>query len=530
MVESISATRLKHIVLSIASAVVAMCVLQPFLLAQAEQELSNAAPSSQQCQTRINDSSEKLLECIQQASLWNHLAHFQKIANENKIGGHGYRDTGTPGYKASVDYVAGLMRTAGYHVTIQTYQVNASEVTGGPQFSTPEASYTLTRDWSVARLSGGGTLTALIQPSGGSGNGCLPGDFAAFIPGKIVLLERGKCSYDTQVANAEHARATAVILYNRNLQAMQDENSMAAGSGPDGGSPFQVRLTRRATIPVVAVSHAVGSELDRRYAGGNPLVVHLDIRTRRRAVADYNLIAESPFGDASHTVVVDAHLDSIFGAGMLDNASGSATILEIALNMAKTSTRNRLRYIWFGGEELGLLGSTYYTQNLSSAQRKRIAFDIDADVTATPNFDMQIADPALAYNVDQFPKNVVPQSKIGNKFFEDYFISIGVFSDSAPFGNTGTDSNSFALIGIPDSGILTRQDCCKVQSEVDIWGGFLGNYEGTIPGSDGGCVDMPDKWCDNLSNNDQFVLGLASKATANVVFKVANHPFKTNRR
>jgi hypothetical protein len=151
------------------------------------------------------------------------------------------------------------------------------------------------------------------------------------------------------------------------------------------------------------------------------------------------------------------------------------------------------------------------------------------DVTATPNFDMWIADPAFAYNVSQFPKNVVPQSKIGNQFFRDFFNSIGVVSQSSTFGNSGTDSNSFALIGIPDSGILTRQDCCKEQSEVAIWGGFLGNYEGTVPGNDGGCVDYPERWCDNLSNNDPFVFGLASKASAYVTLKMANHVFKAGQ-
>lgn len=539
MFELISASRLKCIGLSIACAVIAMCVLPSVLLAQGEQGLtarvpqqsssaitSDAAPSDQACQMRVNDSPEKLLECIQQNSLWNHLSHFQKIANKNKgSDGHGYRDSGTEGYKASVDYVAGMMRTAGYGVTIQTYQFTASEVTGVPQFSTPEASYALTRDWFVARLSGGGTPTASIQPAGGSGDGCTPGDFVSFVTGKIVLLERGTCAYDTQVANAEHAGAAAVILYNRDAQAMLGEGTIAGGRGPNDGSAFPARLTRQATIPVVVVSYAVGSELNQRYATGNAPVVHLDIGMRRKAVVDYNLIAESPSGDPSHIVVVEAHLDSIFGAGMLDNASGSTTILEIALNMAKTSTRNKLRYIWFGGEELGLLGSAYYTTHLSGAERKRIAFDIDVDVTATPNFDIQIADPAFAGNVNQFPKNVVPQSKIGNDFFEDYFSSFGVPAHSAPFGNDGTDSNSFALIGIPDSGILTEQDCCKTQSEVNLWGGFVGNYEGHVPGNDGGCVDQPNLWCDNLSNNDPYVLGMVSKATANVVFQMANHPF-----
>jgi hypothetical protein len=207
---------------------------------------------------------------------------------------------------------------------------------------------------------------------------------------------------------------------------------------------------------------------------------------------------------------------------MLDNASGSTSILETALAMASTPTKNRLRYIWFGGEELGLLGSQYYTTHLTTAELHRIIFDVDVDVTATPNFDIQIADPAYAFNVGQFPSNVVPQSKVGNDAIEDYFTAEGVVSQSAPFGNSGTDSNSFALVGVPDTGFLTEQDCCKGQAEVDIWGGYLGNYEGTVPGNDGGCADQPDKWCDNLSNNDPFVLGLVSKAVAHVTLELAN--------
>jgi hypothetical protein len=35
-------------------------------------------------------------------------------------------------------------------------------------------------------------------------------------------------------------------------------------------------------------------------------------------------------------------------------------------------------------------------------------------------------------------------------------------------------------------------------------------------------VDYPDRWCDNLSNNDRFVLGFVSKGVAYVTHKLAN--------
>jgi hypothetical protein len=458
------------------------------------------------CEQMVNDTIAKLDACVSQASLWRRLSHFQLIADENKgPDGHGYRDTGTPGYKASVDFVAKLMRQAGYHVTVQAYPFFANVKSGTPRFGTANQRYALERDWFVARRSGSGSVTAPVEPPNHSRYGCFASDFVGFRAGNIALMERGDCEIDTQVANAQRAGARAVILY-------------TTRSGP-----YEARLNESVNVPVIAVaSGSVGTDLLRQYMMGRAPRAYIDIQMRRMSVTDYNVIADSPFGDAHHTVVIDGHLDSIYGAGMLDNASGSTSILATALAMAKTPTRNRLRYIWFGGEELGLVGSSYYTTHLTQAQLQRLVFDIDVDVSATPNFDIQIADPALASNSFRFPSNVIPGSKIGNEAFVDYFKSLGVFADSAPFGNDGTDSNSFALVGVPDSGILTRQDCCKAASEVALWGGFEGNYEGNIPSFDGGCVDMPDLWCDNLSNNDPFVLGLATKAVANVTVTLAN--------
>ena len=498
--------------------VLLICGLSPFVLAQNDLAASHVAPSSEACEARSNDTADKLVECMQGTALWNRLSVFQSISDANPgPDGHGNRDAGTSGYKASVNFVAQAMRRAGYTVTIQTYQFFGSQVVGTPQFDIDGQGYPA-EQWFVARLSAGGTLKARVQPVSGSGTGCSQKEFAGLLPGNIALLERGSCSYDTQVNHAAQAGAAGVILYNSPV--------MPGLSDLEYGGAFQARLLRNSAIPVIGVaSYAIGDDLRRSYVNGAAPIAHFDIHTQAQSITDYNLIADSPLGDATHVVVVDAHLDSIFGAGMLDNASGSTTILEIALKMANTSTRNQLRYIWFGGEELGLNGSAYYTNHLTPTQRKQIAFDIDADVTATPNFDYEIADPGHAGNRNQFPPNVIPDSKVGNQFYANFFTSQGVPSQPSPFGNDGTDSNSFALIGIPNTGILTRQDCCKDQSEVDTWGGFQGNYEGNIPSFDGGCVDFPNRWCDNLSNNDPNVLELASRATAFVVLNMANFQF-----
>ena len=89
------------------------------------------------------------------------------------------------------------------------------------------------------------------------------------------------------------------------------------------------------------------------------------------------------------------------------------------------------------------------------------------------------------------------------------------------FSADGTDAFMFQLAGIPASGLLTGQDCCKFASDVSLFGGSAGNFEGTVPGSDGGCVDNAFRWCDNLDNNDPQVLTWMSKTFANMVGHMA---------
>jgi Zn-dependent M28 family amino/carboxypeptidase len=60
-------------------------------------------------------------------------------------------------------------------------------------------------------------------------------------------------------------------------------------------------------------------------------------------------------------VIVGAHLDSVPEApGISDDGSGTSTDLEVALRLAKLGIRpvNQVRFIWFSGEEQGLLSST----------------------------------------------------------------------------------------------------------------------------------------------------------------------------
>jgi Zn-dependent M28 family amino/carboxypeptidase len=83
-----------------------------------------------------------------------------------------------------------------------------------------------------------------------------------------------------------------------------------------------------------------------------------------------NVVALLPGSDPSlrgEYIVLGAHLDHIgdwpqLNSGADDNASGSAALLEVAraAGAAGRAPRRTLVFVWFAGEEIGLLGADHF--------------------------------------------------------------------------------------------------------------------------------------------------------------------------
>jgi Peptidase family M28/PA domain len=490
--------------------------------ANAPTSTGNANPTA--CAHRVNNTPQKLVDCVTKDALWAHMVKFQKIADANPgPDGHPSRNSGEPGYKASADYVANVMRAAGYNVTLQEYKFHYFSFVGTPvlrEESPTPRSFGLGTDFNPGPVAG--STSAKLQPAGGivvpatpapsSASGCQASDFAGFLPGNIALIQRGTCTFAQKVANAEAAGASAAVIFNE--------------GNPGRTGVFAGSLAGTEHIPVLFTSYDVGTQLLAQYSPGSGPVLTIDVKAIEDPNrSDWNVIADSKGGDPNNILVIDAHLDAIYGAGMLDNASGSAAILDIAQQLRNTNTRNKLRFIWFGGEELGLLGSDHYVNTLPAAELAKIKFDLDADVLATPNYVAGVLDPKDGVNLfgrgpgTAMPPSIWAPSGIARDFGINYLNSIG--KNNILFSADGTDAFMFQQAGIPASGVLTGQDCCKLASDVHLFGGYEGNFEGTVPGDDGGCVDNPFRWCDNLSNNDPEVLTWMSKTFANMVGHMA---------
>lgn len=432
---------------------------------------------TEDCEIRSNNTQKKLLECVTLEGVREHQAALQAIAHAN----NGIRTSGTPGYNASVDYAAQVFEDAGYNVTVQPFNFQTFIVLSPTileQVSPPPVGPIVNN---IMSYSGSGDVTAAVSTLPVI-TGCNPSDFAGFIPGHIALISRGACTFALKATNAYNAGAAGVVIYNN-----------AAGSiNGTLGNGFTLN------IGVTSVTQAVGQQL----AATPDLVMRLKTDTFRGIATTYNVLAESKTGNPDNVVVVGAHLDSVnAGPGINDNGSGSAAILEVAQQMALVEPRNKVRFALWGAEESGLVGSTYYVNNLSDEERTKIALYLNFDMIGSPNYVFFI------YDGDDSDGVGAPAGPAGSaqieKTFETFFNMRGLPFKGTDFSGR-SDYGPFIAVGIPSGGLFTGAEGIKTAAEAAIWGGTAGvQYDP--------CYHLA---CDTYANNNDFALDVNSDAVA----------------
>jgi aminopeptidase S len=184
-----------------------------------------------------------------------------------------------------------------------------------------------------------------------------------------------------------------------------------------------------------------------------------------------NVLAESPDGDPNNVVMVGAHLDSVpNGPGIQDNGSGSSAILEVAEQMAKVKPRNKLRFAWWGAEESGLLGSSYYVNTLTPDEQNQIRLYLNFDMIGSPNFVR------FVYDGDGSSFGVCGPSGSDaiEAFFGGFYAGRGLAFEPIPFDGTSA-YQAFLDAGIPAGGLFTGSDGIKTPEQAAIYGGTAGD-------------------------------------------------------
>jgi Zn-dependent M28 family amino/carboxypeptidase len=419
--------------------------------------------ADRKCERRNNNTYDKLLECVTLEGVREHQAALQAIADASTDPVYpGTRAAGTEGYAASVDYVAGLLRDAGYDVTLDEFEFSFSFPAVLEQLTPVSAEY----ETGPFTGTGSGDVTGTVvpvdlalDPPRASTSGCEASDFAGLDlsgPADIALVQRGSCTFATKAVNAEAAGAEAVVIFNQGNEPTREGLIV----GTLGGSDV-------VGIPVVGASFAQGVALAQPGSTARVNVLPNETRT------DVNVIAELPGRNRDNVVMAGAHLDSVAaGPGLQDNGTGSAAILETALTMANTKPQNTLRFAWWGAEELGLIGSQAYVDGLSEAERDRIALYTNYDMIGSPNYFFGV------YDADQSTFEapvVVPEGSTAiEDVYESYYTAVGEPYDDSEFSGR-SDYEAFILAGIPSGGLFTGAEVVKTPEQQAIWGGTAGD-------------------------------------------------------
>ena len=474
-----------------------------------------AGGGDRSCADRVNNTARKLLECVTVKGVHQHLIAFQAIADGNE----GNRAAGTPGYEASVEYVKDTLEEAGYDVELQPFTIEfflpptlaqtmpeptKSYLTGvfnGSGFATIENGPVIPVDLAL------GNSAWPADPST-STSGCEASDFEGLDfsgPNDIALIQRGICQFSVKATNAEAAGAEAVIIFNQGNSSTRVDLIVGNASTLPDNSPSNLG------IPVVGASFADGAALAQ--SGSNAQIVVNPPEDR----ITYNVLAELPGRNKGKVVMVGGHLDSVqAGPGISDNGSGSAAILEVALQMSKVRPRNTVRFAWWGAEEMGLLGSQEYVDSLSESELQKIALYLNFDMIASPNYVYSIFDGDDSDGVGAGPG---PEGSARiEKEFERFYTRRGLSFKGTDFSGR-SDYAAFIALDIPAGGLFTGAGVIKTEEEAEIWGGTAGDQYDS-------CYHLV---CDTLENISLEALDVNSDAIAFVSLKFAKANNLRNR-
>ncbi|MCB0275479.1 MAG: M28 family peptidase [Calditrichaeota bacterium] len=201
-----------------------------------------------------------------------------------------------------------------------------------------------------------------------------------------------------------------------------------------------------------------------RYGADTTYVMPFYRTPREDNISSGNALGIFP-GQSDTMVVIGGHIDSDDpeNPGASDNASGTACVLELARIWGKTPHRYTLVFVAFGGEEAGLVGSSFFADNFAEMERVALMFSIDmagSEEPLIPFIDVSThqspiwlvadaygVDAALGFNSLDYPTH----------FFSINAPAEGAGSDHMPFLKKGIPAIDFTT-GVNGDPIHTHQD------------------------------------------------------------------------
>eukprot|EP01080_Neovahlkampfia_damariscottae_P005703 gene5703-9523_t len=414
---------------------------------------------------------------IETENILKHLQQFQNIAlnnNNSRSPQFGYNETGKYIMNELSKYSDKL------NIEIQPFQIEEYLIKEKPKFSTSnQVEYKLDIDFNQLSYSGSGNISNLylkrIQ-----NKGCKENDYINMInetKNYLFLIQRGECTFLEKVNLAIKYGAKSVLIQNQETELVQGT------------------LGKYVPIPTFSISSTF------KFPINNETLFNLYSNNEVLIQNTFNIITETKKGNPNEIIIIGSHLDSVSkGPGLNDNGSGSTSMLEILINLLQyheNEIENKIRFCFWGAEEIGLVGSTFYVNSLNNIQLKQISLNLNFDMIASPNYIRGVYD----------GKKKDKKCHQIQKIFEEFYIKQGLQFDLSEFDGR-SDYGPFLEKGIPAGGLDSGAEKLKTDDQVLKTGGISG-----VPYDI--CYHLS---CDTIWNVNLMALKEASQNAANAIY------------
>jgi hypothetical protein len=398
----------------------------------------------------------------------------------------GWRNSASQGEAEALDYVAGklgglqylaqaglTLERQSFHVFLGTelWETRLFLTSGGPEVEVPADGLRGPRDnlTQALRFDSDGALNdsarnpvtvagpVLVVRSAAVADDLSPAE----VQGRVVMLDYAcvdrvlvdPSRISTIVSDVLAGRPAGVVL----ITTDSDELGQSHGSFVGDLSPFDSAENE----PMVPVLYARLEDLTPAGVGNweglanvesARLVWDADVSSPANSG---NLVARIPGADTGHAVILSAHIDSPNGPGALDDGSGSAILMEVArvLDEAHVRPPTDLYLVWFGSEELGLYGSSYFVATHQELLDRTLAI-LQTDMLSRPLGGLAAELKLVTWSY-RFHGNARPT-------WPDYLTQVaashGVQTVPEDLPYVYSDNNSFGGFDVPHADLIFEPD------------------------------------------------------------------------
>ncbi|ELZ74130.1 aminopeptidase [Haloferax larsenii JCM 13917] len=340
---------------------------------------------------------------------WTHLERLVDIGN---------RMAGSPGEREAMEATRDALESVG----ARNAHIDSFDIQGWERGDSAIFAHNTTQECIALPRSPSETATGELVDLGYG----LPEDFDRDLSGKVVVVSSTVPDhYDRFIHRREkyyyavEAGAEAFVFANHVPGQLPPTGSVGTAEAPIGD------------IPAVGVSKEVGARLGRRFEGEE---VTVEVTCETPATDSGNVHAElGP--DTDEEVLVTSHLDAHdIAEGAMDNGAGTAMVVELARALAtrEDELETRVRFVCFGSEEVGLVGSEHEATRLG---------DDRENVKAIVNNDGVVAGRTLKLHTHGFDELEATVQTVEDRFDHD----ISTIPEQLPH----SDHWPFVAYGVP---------------------------------------------------------------------------------